>query len=69
MICFYLGAGGFDTVVGGGGYDLVMLEQYNMGDVELGSHEESVLLAADGFAVQMLGVAGVQFADQLYMVV
>jgi len=66
---FYLGAGGFDTVVGGGGYDLVMLEQYNMSDVELGSHEDSLLLAADGFAVQMLGIAGVQFADQLYTVV
>jgi hypothetical protein len=66
---FYLGAGGFDTVVGDGGYDLVMLEQYNMDDVELGSYGDSVLLAGDDFAVQMLGVAGVQFADQLYTVV
>lgn len=66
---FHLGAGGFDTVDGGGGYDLVMLEQYSMGDVELGSHEDAVLLVADGFAVQMQGIAGVQFADQLYTVV
>ncbi len=66
---FYLGAGGFDTVVGGGGYDLVVLEEYTRDQVELGSYEDSVLLAGDDFAVQMLGVAGVQFADQLYTLV
>lgn len=66
---FCLGAGGFDTVVGGGGYDLVILEQYTMDQVELGSHEDSVLLAGNDFAVQMQGIAGVQFADQLYTVV
>ena len=66
---FYLGAGGFDAVVGGGGYDLVILEQYTMDQVELGSYEDSVLLAGDDFAVQMQGIAGIQFADQLYTMV
>ena len=66
---FYLGAGGFDTVVGGGGYDLVILEQYAMDQVKIGSYEDSVLLAGDNFAVQMQGIAGIQFSDQLYTVV
>lgn len=65
---FYLGAGGFDTVDGGGGYDLVVLDQYTRDQVELGSYEGSLLLAGDDFAVQMIGVAGIQFADQLYAV-
>jgi hypothetical protein len=65
---FYLGAGGFDTVVGGGGYDLVMLEGYASDQVEMGTYDDAFLLAADGFAVQMVGIAGVQFADQLYTV-
>jgi hypothetical protein len=63
---FYLGAGGFDTVVGGGGYDLVMLEQYTIDQVEIGSYEDSVLLVGNAFSVQMQGINGVQFADQLY---
>ena len=65
---FYLGAGGFDKVSGGGGYDLVVLNQYTRNEVELESYEESVLLAGDDFSVQMTGVAGVQFADQLYVI-
>jgi len=65
---FYLGVGGFDTVVGGGGYDLVVLENYTMDQVELGTYEDTMLLTADGFAVQMQGIEGVQFADQLYTV-
>ena len=66
---FYLGAGGFDTVVGGGGYDLVVLEQYIMDQVELGFFEDSVLLVGDDFSVQMQGIAGIQFADRLYTIV
>lgn len=66
---FYLGAGGFDTVVGGGGYDLVVLEQYTMDQLELGLYEDSVLLVGDVFSVQMQGIAGIQFADQLYTIV
>lgn len=66
---FYLGAGGFDTVVGGGGYDLVVLEQYTMDQLDLGPYEDFVLLVGDAFAVQMQGIAGIQFADQLYTIV
>jgi hypothetical protein len=65
---FYLGSGGFDRINGGGGYDLVMLEAYDSDQVEMGEYEEAFFLVAEGFAVEMVEIAGVQFADQLYMV-
>jgi len=65
---FYLGSGGFDRISGGGGYDLVMLEEYDSDQVEMGETETAFLLVADEFAVEMVEIAGVQFADQLYMV-
>jgi hypothetical protein len=65
---FYLGAGGFDRISGNGGHDLVMLEEYASGQVEMGEHGDAFLLVAEGFAVEMVDIAGVQFADQLYVV-
>jgi hypothetical protein len=65
---FYLGAGGFNRVNGGGGYDLVILEEYTSDQVEMGTYEDAFLLVADGFAVEMVDISGVQFADQLYVV-
>jgi hypothetical protein len=66
---FYLGAGGFDRIIGGGGYDLVVLEEYFSDQVEMGEHGGAFLLVADEFAVEMVDISGVQFADQLYTVV
>jgi hypothetical protein len=65
---FYLGSGGFDRIDGNGGYDLVMLEGYDSDQVEMGSYDGAFLLVADGFALEMVDVAGVQFADQLYVI-
>jgi hypothetical protein len=65
---FYLGSGGFDRIDGNGGYDLVMLEAYDSGQVEMGSYENAFFLVADGFALEMEDIAGVQFADQLYLI-
>ncbi|MDY0191816.1 MAG: M10 family metallopeptidase [Desulfuromonas sp.] len=65
---FYLGAGGFDRVIGGGGYDLVVLDQYARHQVELGAYEDSMLLVGDEFAVQMTGIAGIKFMDQMYII-
>lgn len=65
---FYLGAGGFDRVIGGGGYDLVVLDQHARHQVELGAYEDSVLLVGDEFTVQMTGIAGIQFMDQMYII-
>jgi hypothetical protein len=65
---FYLGSGGFDRINGKGGYDLVMLEAYDSDQVEMGENEDAFFLVADGFAVEMVDIAGVQFADQLYVI-
>lgn len=45
-----------------------MLEEYASGQVEMGEHGDAFLLVAEGFAVEMVDIAGVQFADQLYAI-
>jgi len=50
------------------GYDLVMLEGYVSDQVEMGIYGDAFFLVADGFAAEIIGIAGIRFADHLYVV-
>lgn len=63
---FYLGAGGFDTIVGGNGMDSLMLS-LSREDVQMErfSTGETVLVATN-FAIKMSEVESIHFDDQMY---
>lgn len=65
---FYLGAGGFDSVIGGDGEDKLVLS-VNKANTQIEKQATGeTLVVADGFAVSLAGVEAIQFNDQLYMV-
>ncbi|MNN37594.1 Serralysin C precursor [compost metagenome] len=64
---FNLGAGGYDTVYGGDGDDLLALSM-SESSVWITSSASEALLIADAFAVKLVGVESIQFADSVYYV-
>ncbi len=64
---FNLGAGGYDTVYGGDGDDLLALSIAET-SVRIASSASETLLIADAFAVKLVGVESIQFADSVYYV-
>jgi Ca2+-binding RTX toxin-like protein len=62
---FYIGAGGFDTLIGGEGLDRVYLS-VAQAQVELQQQGVSQwLLVAENFAATLIGIEQIQFSDQL----
>lgn len=60
----YLGAGGFDWVDAGTGMDTVVFKEVRQSAVQHGKQQDgSWLVVHDSFAVQLLGVEQLQFAD------
>lgn len=64
---FNLGAGGYDTVYGGDGDDLLALS-VSEASVRIASSANETLLIADTFAVKLVGVESIQFVDSVYYV-
>jgi hypothetical protein len=66
---FYLGAGGFDTIIGGEGTDKIVLSlTKNSVSMEAQSIGETLLVAND-FSLSLTGVETIQFSDQLYTLI
>ncbi|MBV2135149.1 M10 family metallopeptidase C-terminal domain-containing protein [Pseudomonas sp. MAP12] len=64
---FNMGAGGYDTVYGGDGDDLLALSIAET-SVLIASSASETLLIADAFAVKLVGVESIQFIDSVYYV-
>lgn len=64
---FHLGAGGFDSIYGGDGNDLLALS-ISAATVRITPSASETLLIADTFAVKLIGVESIQFSDGIYYI-
>lgn len=64
---FNLGAGGYDTVYGGEGNDVLALS-ISEASVRITPAANETLLIADAFAVKLIGVESIQFPDSVYYI-
>ncbi|WNZ00165.1 DUF4214 domain-containing protein [Sulfurospirillum sp. 'SP'] len=66
---FYLGAGGYDTLIGGDGMDKVVLNLAKS-DVRIETENTGeTLVVASTFAVLLTGVETIEFSDQVYTLI
>lgn len=66
---FYLGEGGFDTIIGGAGTDKIVLSLTKNSVTMQAQSTGETLLVANDFALSLTGVETIQFSDQLYTLV
>ncbi|RKX56023.1 MAG: hypothetical protein DRP29_09985 [Thermodesulfobacteriota bacterium] len=59
---FFLGHGGYDTVDGGEGYDIVWIEDYASSQIQCFENDEGVIIIGPDFSAHLIDIEKVHFA-------